>query len=357
MRSQAGFSLVEMLVATAIFAAALALMLGFIAAGGRAGRSYPDRADVNQRVRVAAAMLERDLLVAGAGVGHGSPRSLADYLPPIRPARDGAEAPDPDVSAFQDRISILQVPQGGWTARLAVDMPAADAALQVNPGSAGCPGAGLCGFTPGTRAVVLDSARLGSGYDIFTVTGIASGLEHGPPNPPFWQPYTAAAAFVVPVRQRVYYLDAKGYRLMVYDGFKTALPLVDNVVSLKFSYFLDPHPAAVVLPPDNSGSCVFTATDPPVPLLMPLGTSTLSPASLEQFTDGPFCGLPPNRFDADLLRIRRVRVTVRVQAALERLRGKGPGFQHAGTSADTANSIEDFEVTFDVAPRSIRPTR
>jgi hypothetical protein len=38
----------------------------------------------------------------------------------------------------------------------------------------------------------------------------------------------------------------------------------------------------------------------------------------------------PNRFDADLLRIRRVRVTMRVQAALSALRGPaGVLFTHA----------------------------
>ena len=33
-------------------------------------------------------------------------------------------------------------------------------------------------------------------------------------------------------------------------------------------------------------------------------------------TDGPYCGSGDNQFDADLLRVRKVRVTLRMQAAI-----------------------------------------
>ena len=77
--------------------------------------------------------------------------------------------------------------------------------------------------------------------------------------------------------------------------------------------------------------------DPPRPLLMPLAAGTISEIPLERFTDGPFCGIAPNRFDADLLRIRRVRVTLRLQAA--------------------DASVRDVEVTFHVAPRNMLAAR
>ena len=38
------------------------------------------------------------------------------------------------------------------------------------------------------------------------------------------------------------------------------------------------------------------------------------------FTDGPWCGGGTTRFDADLLRIRLVRVTLRVQATAATMR-------------------------------------
>ena len=57
-------------------------------------------------------------------------------------------------------------------------------------------------------------------------------------------------------------------------------------------------------------------------------------------TDGPWCPSEtntdgddmPNKFDADLLRVRQVRVTLRVQVANEVLRGPaGVLFRHGGT--------------------------
>ena len=45
----------------------------------------------------------------------------------------------------------------------------------------------------------------------------------------------------------------------------------------------------------------------PTPNCWNRNAGALVPAPLEMFTDGPFCGIPPRRFDADLLRIRAVR--------------------------------------------------
>ena len=75
-----------------------------------------------------------------------------------------------------------------------------------------------------------------------------------------------------------------------------------------------------------------------------------------QLTDGPFCpdDMMPKRFDADLLRVRRVRATIRVQAALEALRGPaGALFLKGGTSADGSRWIPDQEISFDVTPRNL----
>jgi hypothetical protein len=73
-------------------------------------------------------------------------------------------------------------------------------------------------------------------------------------------------------------------------------------------------------------------------------------------TDGPWCpnSLTPNRFDADLLRIRRVRVIVRVQSALASLRGPaGALFLKAGTARAGDRYVPDLEVQFDITPRNM----
>jgi hypothetical protein len=92
---------------------------------------------------------------------------------------------------------------------------------------------------------------------------------------------------------------------MRYDGQESDLPLADHVVGLEFDYF---------------------GAD---------GTQLAAAA----FQDGPW--FPDdedrNRFDMDLLKIRRVRVTLRVQPA----------------SAALRRLLPDREIRFDVAPRNL----
>jgi hypothetical protein len=71
----------------------------------------------------------------------------------------------------------------------------------------------------------------------------------------------------------------------------------------------------------------------------------LPPARL---TDGPVCGIAPHRFDADLLRVRRIGVTIRLETEAGEFRGSGPAFFTRGTS-----DIPDLQVSFDVAPRNL----
>ena len=356
-RGQSGFSLVEALVAATILLAASGLLFHFAASSERLARAQPDAADVSQRLRVAAGMIARDLLDAGAGDAHGHLGTLASYFPPIVPARTGAESPDPEFAAFPDRISIAYVSDAGWYGRLAADLPDVAADLPMDLATPGCPSAGVCGFSKGSRAAVVDTGGLGAGYDLFSVTLAAAGLGHGSPNPPFSPAYTQASTAIVPIEQRVYYLDHANNRLMVYDGFKTALPLVDNIVHLEFAYFVDPHPASVALPAEPSGNCVYGPGDPPVPLLAPLGASSLVAVPLAQFQDGPYCGIWPQRFDGDLLRIRRVRVSLRAQAGQSQVRGRGADYVNPGSSDGELSSVRDFEVTFDVVPRNMAAAR
>lgn len=78
--------------------------------------------------------------------------------------------------------------------------------------------------------------------------------------------------------------DAAGVpQLMRYDGLATDLPVADQLAGLRFEYF------------DASGRQI----------------------PMERFTDGPWVpdGVSADRFDVDLLEIRRVRALVRVRPA------------------------------------------
>jgi hypothetical protein len=111
-------------------------------------------------------------------------------------------------------------------------------------------------------------------------------------------------------------------QLMHYDGVETDAPVVDHVVGLAFEYF------------GADGA--------------PLG-----PAMLQ---DGPWSpgDVATGVFDADLLLIRRVRVTLRVQAARSALRGPaGVLFTHGGTAVSMERYLPDREIHVDVAPRNV----
>jgi hypothetical protein len=94
-----------------------------------------------------------------------------------------------------------------------------------------------------------------------------------------------------------------------------------------------------------------------VPRLSVLGSGgALVRLTEGHLTDGPWCPDPfhPARFDADLLRIRRVVVRVRVQAAIESLRGPaGSLFRRGGTARTAARVVPDLEATVQVAPGNL----
>jgi len=357
-RQERGFTLIEVLVASAILATAFVVLLRVLADGQRLARVQPEAADLRQRVRVAADMLQRDLLMAGAGTVHGaSAGPLSNLLPAVLPMRTGARHADPELSFFDDRITILYAESGIAAAPLAVDMAAPDMDVPIDPTAVGCPAAGLCGFEPGTRALIVRTGDVGTGYDIFSVSGLSTGLTHGPPDPTLSLAYPRAGTQVVPIRQRVYYLDSATHRLMLYDGYQTDVALAENIVFLKFEYFADPWPASVPRPAAGGSNCVYAAGMPPVPSLADYGAAAPVPVAKAQLVDGPVCGVAPNRFDGDLLRIRRIQVTLRAQAADGMVRASGPDYAIPGLSAGGSGAVPDLEVAFDVTPRNSQASR
>jgi hypothetical protein len=77
-----------------------------------------------------------------------------------------------------------------------------------------------------------------------------------------------------------------------------------------------------------------------------------------QLNDGPWCPdtNAGHKYDVDLFRIRKVRVTLRVQVADRSLRGSsiaGGLFVKAGTSKGAERFVPDQEIRFDVSPRNL----
>jgi hypothetical protein len=86
-------------------------------------------------------------------------------------------------------------------------------------------------------------------------------------------------------------------------------------------------------------------------------TAALVQLTGAQLTDGPWCPdeSSANRWDADLLRVRRIGVTLRIESAIAALRGPaGVLFTHGGTSTSGSKWLPDQQITFQVSPRNLR---
>jgi hypothetical protein len=277
-----GFSLVELLVAAAILMVITAALLQFASVTARLAHVQGDLADMSQRGRVAAAILYRDLSMAGAGPWHGPDAGgLAGRVPAVRPYRAGAKQPDPELTFADDRVSLLYVPDTRVQTRLVAPMAGAGAPLVIDVDGAGCPAGGACGFRAGDRALII--GREPGEQDVFTVQAASAGLLV--PSAPLSLAYPEASVVAL-VTERVYYVDRMARRLMAYDGAQTDAVVLDQVSDMRVTLF--------AVRPDQ-----------------PAAWEVLGEAAL---TDGPVLGAPPHRFDADLLRIRRVRITLTLDA-------------------------------------------
>jgi hypothetical protein len=197
-------------------------------------------------------------------------------------------------------------------------------------------------------------------WDTFTLTQVqdaAGHLQHHGQQLNYT--YEAGSTITVAVSY-TYFRDANTNQLMRYDGYQTTTPIVDNVVDLKFEYFGDPAPPTKPDPGvGGAANCLYDAMHN----LVGLPTLTADEGSLvilplEQLKDGPWCGGGDNEFDADLLRVRKVRVTLRMQASDVSVRGTNPLlFLNPGRARQSMAMVPDYVVRFDITPRNMNLVR
>jgi len=344
----------------------------------------PEISDMQQRLRVGADTLYKDLVMAGNGAYQGGyPGSLLFFFAPVMPFRQGTVNDDPPGTFKTDTITLVYVPPTFVQTTLSTQGPAqVSAEIGVNAES-GCPDQKndpLCGFKQGMTALMYDDS---GNFDVFTITQVqdnALHLQHNNDKLTYTN-YDKNTTKIVQANYFEYYLktdNANGvYQLMFYDGSGNPdTPVVDNVVGLTFDYYGDPQPPIVKsgagvannpylttygpAPKANLDNCVFSVAGlpAPTPRLADLGpsTSALIKLTAAQLTDGPWCpsDANPNRYDADLLRVRKIAVTLRVQAALAALRGPASAlFSHGGTSNGGSKWVPDQEIRFMVSPRNL----
>lgn len=395
MTREHGFTLVEMLVSVAIMMVVVGGVFAVFNPTKGAFQTQPEVADMQQRIRVAVTEITDQLLMAGAGTYRmDASGPLTTVLAPVLPYRVGSSLADDRRGTFfrTDTISVMYVPGDAPEAMLAAPMTGASGDISIATTS-GCPPLVVaCGFRAADRALIVDD---GGGFDTFTVTGASGGalgapatLQHGLDVLSRAYP---AGSHVARLEMHTFYLrsdtSTDTFQLMHYDGDRTDEALVDNVVALRFEYFGDPRPPALVRDPsdpvgpwttygprppmtgvDNADdswpageNCAFTIVGgAQVSRLGTLGAGSLVPLTQAQLTDGPWCAdaSSPTRFDADLLRVRKVRVTLRVQTGEKSLRPRTTTLvTKTGTNVEGARIVPDQEIRFDVTPRNLNLSR
>ena len=401
-RGERGFSIVEMLIATTIMMAVTAATFGLMNPAQGMFVAQPEVSDMQQRLRIAVDTLKKDLLMAGGGTYSGNNKlgSLGQYVATILPDREGNVSPDPPgtfkcTTTFcsslgaSDAITLMYVPPTSAQTTIRDAMPANSAELKVNA-QAGCPTSDvLCGFKEGMQVMIFDETGTS---DIFSITRVQTEALHLQHRGQDLSKSYADGTYITQIAAATYWLKtdtvAETYQLMRYDGYQTDVPIAENIVGMAFEYFADPSPPFLlksvtdpVGPWTNYGpkppavgvnvasdtwgageNCLFMVSNGAhvtrTEMATPLGpvNGPLVKLSSSRLTDGPWCpdGSIGNRFDADLLRIRKVRVTLRVQVGLKSLRGPtGTLFMRGGTASGGERYIPDQEISFEVTPRNL----
>jgi len=391
---QAGFTITEMLIATFVMMAVTGAVFQLMNPAQGTYQAQPEVADMQQRMRVGVDALTKDIVMAGAGVYMGANSgSLSNYFAPLMPYRVGDVKDDPAAGVFyrDDTISLMYVPP--TSAQTGVNKAMGngnsqelDVDAQLNCGSD--KHEALCGFEKNMRVLIMDTDGT---WDYTTITNVQDEALHLQHSGKLSGSYDSGGAVITQVAAHTYYLKTdlatNTYQLMHYDGATVDAPIVDNVVKLQFSYYGDPQPPTLLpnvsllagskgpwttygpKPPalgvNNTNdswpageNCAFVVQNgqqvPRLPVLAVGDGQVLLEKA--QLIDGPWCPDPAreDRFDADLLRIRKVRVLLRVQAALAQLRGPaGLLFMRGGTASSAERFVPDQEVRFDVTPRNL----
>lgn len=354
LREQAGLSLVELLVALTITLAVAGLACALAIEAQAVWRADSARLDLQQRARVAVDVLARSLREAGRGPHAGSAAGpLLRSIAPVIPRRTGARRPDPPDSFRADAFSIIRAAAEVEPAALLLPAPAGTGALELSPGCA----QPACGMTASTHVLLTDEA---GNYDVFTITSVLGEVltvrHHGPGSASAY----AAGTAVVPVETASFFHDRDERTLREYDGDASDLPLLDDLVDMRVEYFGEGHPPEWPRPLDGAANCLYAADGGYnavlMPVLSPPGRLVPLPAGL--LTDGPWCGGGNNSFDADLLRVRRIRITLRLQASDPAARGLDPArFHHPGSARKESLLVPDITATIDVAPPNLRRGR
>jgi hypothetical protein len=381
-------SLTEAVVAMGITVGIGSAALALVNAARVVATTQPEVADLQQRLRVGIDTVAGEVVAAGSGFDQASLAGpLLHILPPVAPYRRGQVRDDALAGVWfrPDVISLLSVAsaqaQAAVTAAVGVG---GRLRVTLAPNCGDVVPVLVCGFSAGTRVLL---AHPSGAHDLLTVETVAGAVLELSYVGALWPGYGDGRAALAQVEASTFSLDRDAStgtpQVSRYDGFLTTHPAVDHVVGLSFEYFGVTEPPVVrdgdwlprwqsvsygpapprVIDDDPSTAwgvgenCTFAVAGAAhVPRLTLLGApGALVPLPAALLSDGPWCpdAVSPRRFDADLLRVRRVRIRLRAEAAWASLRGWGALVARPGTAAPGVTTTPDHEAVVDVAPRNV----
>ena len=332
LRSEAGLSLLEVIVALALTLVVVAGLYGAVRPALVLNRSLPAMADAQQRVRHAFDRLHAELMAAGRGTSRVAPGPLSRMVPAVVPYLVGRRARDDEHRRVRpDAITVLSVaPDGGAETRLldAVGGPVPASRLAPGPGCAGA----TCGYRAGDFVLVFDDRPAWGLFRVRDAGGTAVRLDPSGPGAAAFP----AEAVIAPIDVRHYYLDEERRQLRRYDGWRGDFPLLDGVAALEFRFF-----------------GVATGTGGPCRGEGPgASRGRLEEIPLDRFADGPWCGPASSPVDADLLRVRALGLDIRVEGAA------GPASTPRPPASDPASGgaagAAGYRAAFVVAPPNLQ---
>jgi type II secretory pathway pseudopilin PulG len=340
-----GYTLIELLVAGTLVILLTALTCRVLLDARASIDVSVEGADLHQRARVAVDAIASRLRGAGAGADRGvAVGRLARWAPPIVPGRHG------DPASLSNAVTLIEVLGRVAPATLSHDVSASSGTLDFDyvPGCAP-----PCGFFERMTVIVFDER---GDFDLFVLTtldGTAATVRRmAVGTGGFYRRGTVA----LPAELRTFYFNAPTLEIRTFDGDRSDLPVVNGVVELTFDYLGDPQPPSEPRPPAGEENCLYDSSGARRPELQPLpradgSLARLSPTLLQ---DGPWCGAGPQPFDADLLRIRAVRLAVRLQATSAAHRGVGGRwFRNAGTAVESSRVVKDLTLRTTITPPNL----
>jgi hypothetical protein len=247
-----------MMVSTAVMMVIVAGVFSLLNPTYGTFQAQPEVSDMQQRMRVAADTIQKDLVMAGAGMYSGGMVGTLDaYFSPLLPHKVGTISPDP-AGTFHSNplcpttctsaVTIMYVPTTTAQTTITTDMPTPSAELKVAAQS-GCPAATTCCAVQAGHARPHHEPRRGLRH----LHDHPGAGRRAPPAASRRQVHDGypAGSFITQIVSHTYYLEDNGndtFRLRHYDGFQSDLPLVDNVVDFRVEFFGDPSPPQVLKP-------------------------------------------------------------------------------------------------------------